>query len=227
MKTSLLSIGFILAGTALFAGETAVPAVTSGAVTPKKPACCHACCREEKTTGTTSLAPLTAKSLYQVDSTWTDDSGRTVSLASLRGRPVVLAMFFANCEYACPVLVSDMQRLRESLPAAVRDRAQFVLVSFDPARDTPAALKAYRAKASLDAGWTLLHGDAEAVQELAMLLGVKYKQDARGQFSHSNLITVLNDEGEIAYQRAGLMGDVSEAAKAVVAVGRPVVVAAK
>ena len=83
------------------------------------------------------------------------------------------------------------------------------------ARDTPAALKAYRERMKLDGAWTLLHGDAANVQELAMLLGVKFKQDARGQFSHSNLITVLNPEGEIAHQRAGLMGDVSEAAKAV------------
>ena len=225
MKTSHIAIGLILAGTVLLASEPALPSAASGAATPKKHACCDACCSEEKPAATP--AAFTAKSLYQVDSSWTNDSGQVVTLASLRGRPVVLAMFFANCEYACPVLVSDMQRLRNSLPAAVRDRAQFVLVSFDPARDTPVALKAYRAKASLDAGWTLLHGDEQAVQELAMLLGVKYKQDARGQFSHSNLITVLNDEGEIAYQRAGLMGDVSEAAKAVVAVATPLVVAAR
>ena len=49
-----------------------------------------------------------------------------------------------------------------------------------------------------------------------MLLGVKYKQDARGQFAHSNLMTVLNAEGEITHQRAGLQGDVSEVAQAVV-----------
>lgn len=48
-----------------------------------------------------------------------------------------------------------------------------------------------------------------------MLLGVKFKRDANGQFSHSNLITVLNLEGEISHQRNGLMGDMSEAAKAV------------
>jgi protein SCO1/2 len=44
---------------------------------------------------------------------------------------------------------------------------------------------------------------------------VKFKQDARGQFAHSNLLTVLNAEGEIAHQRAGLQGDVSELAQAV------------
>jgi len=43
---------------------------------------------------------------------------------------------------------------------------------------------------------------------------VRYKQDARGQFSHSNLITVLNAGGEIAFQREGLNADVSETARA-------------
>ena len=190
------------------------------AAEPAKPACCAAeekpvaqkcgCGAEENST-----APLSNKSLYQLDATWTNDAGASVQLAALRGRPVVLAMFFASCEYACPIIVDDMKRLGASLPADVREKAQFVLVSFDVARDTPAALKAYRERMKLDGAWTLLHGDAANVQELAMLLGVKFKQDARGQFSHSNLITVLNPEGEIAHQRAGLMGDVSEAAKAV------------
>src|SRR5581483_3423655 len=126
----------------------------------------------------------------------------------------------SSCTYACPLLVSDMQRLRQTLPAELRDRAQFVLVSFDVARDTPAVLKSYREQHGLDANWTLLRGDTAAVQELAMLLGVKFKADAQGNFSHSNVLTILNPEGEIAHQRAGLMGDVSEAAKAVALAAR-------
>ena len=124
-------------------------------------------------------------------------------------------MFFASCEYACPILVNDMQRIRQTLPEAVREQAQFVLVSFDDTRDTPAALRAYRERANLDGSWVLLRGDAANVQELAMLLGVKYQRDARGQYAHSNLITVLNAEGEIVHQRNGLQGEVSQAANAV------------
>jgi len=195
-----------------FAALAVIPGVRAAdAADAAKPPCCASCAAGEE-----AVAPLTARSLYQAEGKWTDDRGEAFTLATLRGRPVVLAMFFANCTYACPMLVSDMQRLRASLPADARAKAQFVLVSFDVARDTPAALKAYRERMGLEADtWTLLHGDTAGVQELAMLLGVKFKQDAQGQFSHSNLITVLNAEGEIAHQRAGLSGDVSEAAKAV------------
>jgi protein SCO1/2 len=212
MKTKILVL--LLAGRALFGAEGTTSSRTEIASPNVRPSCCAACAAEKPVVEVTPT--LTARSIYQVEGTWTNDAGQNVALASLRGRPVVIAMFFASCEYACPVLVSDMQRLRQTLPAEARERAQFVLVTFDTQRDTPAALKAYRDRAALDAGWTLLHGDADSVRELAMVLGVKYKQDARGQFSHSNLITVLNDEGEIHYQRNGLLGDVSDAAKAVV-----------
>lgn len=196
---------------------------------PPEPAPKPSCCAEPAANAENSAPvqchvlrdiPLTARSIYQLDATWTDDAGETVTLASLRGRPVVLAMFFASCEYACPILVNDMQRLRAALPEEIREQARLVLVTFDHVRDTPAALKAYRERAHLDAQWTLLHGEASSVQELAMLLGVKFKQDARGQFAHSNLLTILNAEGEIAHQHPGLNGDISQAAKAVVLAAR-------
>ena len=187
------------------------------------PACCAIakpavapCCAEEKAV-TPPAVSLSNRSLYQLDAAWTSDAGAIVQLASLRGKPVVVAMFFAQCEYACPVLVQDMQRVRAALPEALREKTQLVLVSFDTERDTPSALKTYRERAALDAGWTLLRGDTIAVQELAMLLGVKFKRDARGQFAHSNLITILNAEGEIVHQKSGLMGDVSETAKVLAA----------
>lgn len=200
MKTPVLSV------LAFFASA----AVLSAAATPAKP---HACCCAAMPAP--AATPVSDRSLYQFDATWQNDAGQTFALASLKGRPVVIAMFFASCTYACPVLVSDMQRIRASLPEAVRAKAAFVLVSFDSARDTPVALKAYRERLGLDASWTLLHGAPDDVQELAMLLGVKYKQDAAGNFSHSNLITVLNPAGEIVQQRTGLQGDIAETVRAI------------
>lgn len=45
------------------------------------------------------------------------------------------------------------------------------------------------------------------MRELAALLGVNYAEDSRGQFAHSNIITLLNAEGEIAFQLTGLKQD--------------------
>ena len=158
------------------------------------------CCRVLPTTNEPS-----ERSLYLLESTWTSDVGRKVKLGVLRGRRQVLAMVFTRCEFACPIIVDDLQRIQRTLAPELRDQVDFVLVSFDPERDTPGVLRAYRQQMHLgEDHWTLLTGRPDDVRELAVLLGVNYQRDARGQFAHSNVITVLNAEGEIIHRQVGL-----------------------
>ena len=49
-----------------------------------------------------------------------------------------------------------------------------------------------------------MHGEPNDVLELAALLGLKFNQDVNGQFAHSDVITILNAQGEIAHQQIGL-----------------------
>ena len=167
----------------------------------KPAACCPADVQPD------SAAPFTDASIYNLDSNWTNDLARPVQLASFRGKPVAVAMFFAHCDYACPVLVHDLRRIEQALPETSRDLVQFVLVTFDVERDTPEVLARYGQASSLGENWTLLRGSQENVQELAALLGVKYKQNGRGLFDHSNLISLLDPEGEVVAQQIGLNRD--------------------
>ena len=167
------------------------------------------CCREEK-----PATPLTRGSIYQLEAAFTDDTGESRSLESLRGQSVVLNLFYASCGYACPIAVSDMLALQARVPANLRSRTVFVLVSFDTTHDTTAVLAEYRKQRGLDAQWILLRGTDDSVRELAALVGVKYKPEPGGAFAHSNLITILNPEGEIVHQRIGLNGGLAEAAAA-------------
>lgn len=176
-----------------------------------KPEPKDACCAAKEAD---AAAPFTRTSLYQADGTFTDDSGNSFRLASLRGRPVVVNLFFATCGYACPLTVTDLLAVQARLSPAQRKDTVFVLVSFDIARDTVEALAKYRAARQLDGNWIILRGDDASVRELAALLGVKYKQEADGSFAHSNLFTVLNREGEIVHQRTGLSGGLDPAVAA-------------
>jgi len=165
-------------------------------------------------------APFTKESIYQLDERFRDDAGRVFSLGSLRGRPVVIDMFFTSCGYACPLTVTDMLAIQSRLPAEVRARAAFVLVSFDSAGDTPAVLAKYRAQRILDGQWVLLNGDEGAVRQLAALLGVNYRREADGSFTHSNVLSVLNRQGELSYRRVRLSDGVSGLGAAVLAADR-------
>lgn len=195
LSSTLLALSALASLREASAAEPAKPA----GKTEELPPCCRAALKPGKPTD---------KSLYLLDSKWTSDIGKTVPLSVLRGRTQVVAMFFTQCEYACPIIVNDMKKLEAALPAGVRAKTDFLLVSLDPKRDTPEALAAYRKKQNLPvANWTLIQGVEDDVRELAALLGINYAQDARGQFAHSNVITVLNAEGEIAFQQPGLNAD--------------------
>ncbi len=175
---------------------------------PKSP-----CCSNEVSAISISTNPASNSdvSLFQVESQWTTDSGRTIQLSDFRGKPQIITMFFAHCEYACPLLVHDMQRLEKALPDKLRSKVGFTLVTFDTERDTPEALKKYRSDHHLGENWTLLRSNSDDVLELAALLSVKFKKDERGQFAHSNIITVLDSKGEIVFQQIGLNRDLQSA----------------
>ena len=171
------------------------------------------CCAKTES----AAAALSDESLYQTESRWRTDTGKQIKLADLRGRPQVVLMFFASCQSACPVLMHDLQRIEAALKPEQRVRIGFTLVTIDPRRDTPEALRRYRATRALPAEtWTLLHGEPDDTRELAALLGVKYKEGANGQFAHSNLITVLNQQGEIVHQLVGLGQDIQKTVRMVV-----------
>jgi protein SCO1/2 len=160
-------------------------------------------CAEGSRVSVTARPPLAARSVYQIGGQWTGDNGLATELTQFRGHPVVIAMFFTRCAYACPLTVAAMQQIRAAMPAAVREKTAFVLVSFDSGGDGPTVLHDYRMKYHLESpGWTLLNGPADDVRALAMVLGVQYAQTGAGQFAHSNLISVLDPEGQVAFQAA-------------------------
>jgi len=150
-------------------------------------------------------APLSGSSIYQSGSEWTDMDGKRVRLRSLRGRPVALAMVYTHCTTACPLILANLQLIESTMSPEARERVWFVLASFDTERDRPAVLKKFAAAHELEpARWRLFHGDRAAVRELAMMLGVRYKQKPDGDFDHSNVITILDRDGVVRHQQVGL-----------------------
>ena len=158
-------------------------------------------------------APLSGASIYQAASEWKDVDAKPVRLSSLRGRPVALAMVYTSCTTACPLILAHMKLVESALPPEARARVWLALASFDSERDRPEVLKTFAAAHELDPSrWRLYHGDRAAVRELAMMLGIRYKRNDRGDFDHSNVITILDREGVIRYQQVGLEQKPSEPA---------------
>lgn len=82
-----------------------------------------------------------------------DQHGSLVSLASLRGRPVVLTFLDSKCTSECPLAGRELGSIMRRLPAA--SRPQLVVVSVDPSGDTPRSIAHALAKWTLDGPWTV------------------------------------------------------------------------
>jgi protein SCO1/2 len=142
-------------------------------------------------------------SVYDLEGAWRDQAGVARLLASWRGTPVLLALIYTHCTATCPLAVSELKRI-----AALDPHVRFVLVSLDPARDDVRRLAGYAAERELDpARWTLLTGSDADVRDLAVTLGVRYRQVTPDDLAHTNLITLLDSEGRIARQSSGRLDD--------------------
>ncbi len=160
---------------------------------------------------------MSDNSVYLLDENWKNENNASVKWSSLEGTPRIMAMIFTNCAYACPVIVNDMKKVESGLTKADLQKVKFLLVSIDPERDTPENLMKFAKLHDLDLNrWQLLTSNESNVSELAAVMGFQYKKENDGSYSHSNIISVLNKEGEIAYQHFGLnkdIGDIIEAVK--------------
>ncbi len=163
-----------------------------------------------------STGYTTEMSLYNLTSSWATQSGDSLQLNSLKGKVQLVAMIYTSCDYACPRIVADLKRIEESLSAYKKEEVGIVLVSLDPERDTPEKLKEFSAKNKLDPDrWVFLTSKEDNILELAALLNVKYRKELSMDIAHSNIISVLNKEGEVIHQQEGLGVDPSETVNAI------------
>ena len=85
--------------------------------------------------------------LHRPSFTLTDDAGQPYDFAAqTRGKLTLLYFGYTHCPDICPLNMADTAAALGDLPAGVRARITVVFVTTDPARDTPAVLRAWLAR---------------------------------------------------------------------------------
>ena len=157
-------------------------------------------------------------SVFHLDTHWLNETGDHYELSDLSPHPVVSAMIYTSCEFACPLIIAKMLTIYDGLDEDRRKDTRFVLFSFDPERDIPSKLNPYKKASNIDKDeWMVLTStNDDAPLELAVVLGVRYKKvGGTGDFAHSNIITVLDGDGVPVYQMVGLDKPTEEAIEAI------------
>lgn len=148
---------------------------------------------------------ITDLSIYNLPSNWTTQDGKNIELKSLKGNILVMVMIYTSCKAACPRLVADMRDIEKKLDLKTKKNVKLILVSIDPKTDTPQKLKAFAIANNMNQNpWIFLRSTEDNTREFAAVLAVNYKQISPMEFSHSNIISVFNPDGELVFQQDGL-----------------------
>ena len=159
MRPSVWLLSVILASLAMACARRAVPSSGSTGASPVSVATSERApnppAAQPSDVSARVSEPSTAASIYDLETSLTDESGLVRRLDAFRGHFVLTTMFYGSCASACPLLTSDLKRIENQIPESVRSDVRILMVSFDPGRDTPPVLARLKRERAVDpARWT-------------------------------------------------------------------------
>ncbi|GGY19937.1 SCO family protein [Paludibacterium paludis] len=141
---------------------------------------------------------LPGDSLYRLPVPLTDLRGDAFTLMRLRGAPALISMFYGDCKLACPVAMHGIENLVSTLPPARRERLAIVLVSLDPARDTPTSLRELAREHGMTANWHLAVGKNDSdTRAFAAAIGLRYRTLPDGGINHTTRLVLTDSAGRV------------------------------
>ena len=127
---------------------------------------------------------------YFTDTRLLDQDGREVRFYTdaLRGKIVLISFLYTSCTDICPILMSHLSDVQNSLGDRFGKDVFFVSISVDPVDDTPEELKKYAERYETKPGWTFLTGPKKDVDAVIRRFG-EFQED----FEDHSMTFVLGD----------------------------------
>jgi protein SCO1/2 len=127
----------------------------------------------------------------------TDQYGKKVDLAKLKGRSVLVAFLYTHCTDLCPIVAGKVHTAYAQVPKA--QRPLFLAVSVDPAHDTRASAAAFnkRHRTTGEIDWLL--GSQAELEKVWKAWGVKPEHNANDpeEIEHNAEIFAIDPQGQI------------------------------
>ena len=129
---------------------------------------------------------------------------RDISLAALRGKPVLLTLIYTGCADVCPAVIESLAPAVSAGEEALGHGSFTVLtIGFDTRNDTPERMRSFaREHGAAGPNWLFAASDAATMDQLTKAVGFSYFSSAGG-FDHMAQVTVLDKAGKIYRQIYG------------------------
>ena len=167
-----------------------------------------ACCKKDPNPMQELLEEdIPSESIFNLESKGVNQNNDSMTFQSFGGKLTIAAMIFTNCPSACPRIVADMQRIESSLTQEQLEKVQFLLISMDPEKDNPTRFAEFMNEHRLNKNWSGISSSQDATMEIANVLNVRVKKLEDGGFDHSNVIHLIDRNGNVVLQQNGLAQD--------------------
>ena len=126
-----------------------------------------------------------------------DQNGETFSKAQLQGKWSLIYFGFTHCPDLCPTTLLQLSHLLPQLPDAAAKKTQVILVTLDPARDTPQVLAPYIS--AFDKDFIAVTGDFLSIRKFANEVNVAFAKVMQGDdytIDHSSNVVIINPRGD-------------------------------
>jgi len=133
-----------------------------------------------------------------------DSDNRRVSLAELRGKPLVVHFVYTGCFQVCPATTQFLaSAVREAERTLGPGTFRVATIGFNLPFDDPGSMRAFQKKAGVGSPhWLFLTPEAGTVAALTREFGFRYEATAAG-FDHLLQVSIVDGEGRIYRQLYG------------------------
>jgi protein SCO1/2 len=125
-----------------------------------------------------------------------DQHGQAISLASLKGKPVLIDFIYTSCASTCPVLTSKIAAVARELGPALGANVTIVSITLDPEHDGPAQLAAYAKSQAVESNrWLFLTGKPADIDQVLAAFKLRRMRESDGSIMHSVSAFLLGPDG--------------------------------
>ncbi|MFI5022564.1 MAG: SCO family protein [Alphaproteobacteria bacterium] len=131
------------------------------------------------------------------DISFVDQFGNERRLASLRGRHVLLHVFYGSCFTVCPIAIEELRELYSDLSPAQRSKLVILSISVDPVRDTTERLLDLWREEGAFEGWIMAQPSDASIERVAQEFGIWVFAKSDGTINHSADLFLIDTGGRI------------------------------
>jgi protein SCO1/2 len=131
--------------------------------------------------------------------------GDSVNLYDIKGKAIVIDLFFTHCGSICPRLTKSMAKLQQSFITGGNTRqkvdtsvVQFISLSIDPEHDSVSVLKTYADRYNVNPdNWWLLTGNRDSIYKFIfeeLKIDQLSQEPVTPEFAHTSRFVLLDKE---------------------------------